>query len=416
MIVVARVMRAEEFGALGVIQGTLGVFQSIAVLGMGHAAMKFVAEHRVQDPDRAGRFVRLVNAVAAVSGAAMSVVAFMLAPWLANGLLDNPRIATDLRIGSALLFFGSLSGVQSSVLCGLEAFRAMARANLVVAATTSVCIVGGVVLAGFRGVVVGLVVASACSFLILRRAARAAMRTSAVPTRVELDARDARLVLQFGVPALLAGMIVAPVNWICSVLLVRQPQGYAAMGIYTAMNQWRLAALHVPTTLGQVLIPMFSERVGASDPVSLRSLLRTGMRATACVTLPIAVIVSIASPLVARLYGPDYAGAASVLAILMATALITSLASPVGSALVALGRMWEAFALNLGWGVLTVIVAVSAVSYGAMGLAVAQLAGYCAFAFACFLMARYLFRGVGVESAPGLQPAAMEGSKSAPTN
>ncbi len=49
----------EEFGKLGIVQSTVGMFQVFAGFGLGLTATKYVAEFRDSDPAKTGRIIGL---------------------------------------------------------------------------------------------------------------------------------------------------------------------------------------------------------------------------------------------------------------------------------------------------------------------------------------------------------------------
>jgi O-antigen/teichoic acid export membrane protein len=126
LIVAARVLGKTQFGEYGMIASTVGALGVFAGLGLGLTATKFVAEHRLRDPGRAGRILGLSTETAVVSGLVVSVSLYVLAPVLAERTLNAPQLVWELRLGCALLFLNALNGMQTGALCGLEAFKAIA--------------------------------------------------------------------------------------------------------------------------------------------------------------------------------------------------------------------------------------------------------------------------------------------------
>ena len=86
-ILTARILGRAGFGELGIVNTTVGMFGVFAGLGLGLTATKYVAEFRANDPARAGRILALSSAVAVVAGGVISVVLFLLAPFLATRTL-----------------------------------------------------------------------------------------------------------------------------------------------------------------------------------------------------------------------------------------------------------------------------------------------------------------------------------------
>src|SRR5208282_1048310 len=88
-VYIARILGKSNFGELGIIQNTLGMFGALAGFGLGLTSSKHVAELRVADPARAGGVMVLSHIVALVSASVISVVLYVTAPLLAGRTLAD---------------------------------------------------------------------------------------------------------------------------------------------------------------------------------------------------------------------------------------------------------------------------------------------------------------------------------------
>ena len=129
-IVVARILGRQQFGEFGIINNTIGMFGIFAGFGLGMTATKYVAEFRGKDPARAGRIIALSSLVAMGTGALVAAVLLLIAPWLASETLSAPQLTGLLRLSAGFLFFSALGGAQTGALAGFEAFRTIARLNI----------------------------------------------------------------------------------------------------------------------------------------------------------------------------------------------------------------------------------------------------------------------------------------------
>ncbi|MDT9702507.1 hypothetical protein, partial [Streptomyces sp. P17] len=55
--------------------------------------------------------------------------------------------------------------------------------------------------------------------------------------------KEFQVLWKFSLPAILAGVMIAPVIWLCNYLLVNQPNGYYEMASFDIANQWRNTVL-----------------------------------------------------------------------------------------------------------------------------------------------------------------------------
>lgn len=392
-ILVARMLGKVGFGELGIIQSSVGMFGTFAGFGLGLTATKHVAEFRTKDPARAGRIIALSNQVSWITGGAMAALLFVLAPWLAVHTLAAPHLDGLLRIGSLLLLLGAINGAQTGALAGFEAFKRLASINLIAGLSAFPLMVGGTWWLGLRGALLGLVGSLAVNCLLNFHGLRAEARRAEVALVFAGASREWSILWRFSLPALLSGVMIGPVYWLCNTLLVNQPDGYGQMGLFNAANQWFGALLFLPGILGQVALPVLSERLGQSDTGRSGKVLSFYIKLNAAVVAPLVVLGCIASPLIMSSYGPAFSEGWPVLVAVLATAGLLAVQTPVGQIIAASGRMWLGSAMNLGWAVCFLVLTWVLIRWGALGLAGARLIAYIAhatwtFAFAAYVLSR----------------------------
>jgi peptidoglycan biosynthesis protein MviN/MurJ (putative lipid II flippase) len=104
-VLVGRILGKGAFGELGTIQGTAGLFGTVAGLGMGMAVTKYAAEFSKTDPAKAGRIISLASATSWITSSLLGAILYMEAPWLAQHTLAAPQLAPLLRASALLLVF-----------------------------------------------------------------------------------------------------------------------------------------------------------------------------------------------------------------------------------------------------------------------------------------------------------------------
>lgn len=375
-VVMARLLGGEHFGEYGMIQSTVGMLGVFAGMGLSVTATKYVAEFRAAAPDRAGRIIALSTAVALGAGSIMVMTLLVLAPWLAANTLNAPHLFTDLRIGAGLLLLNALNGSQTGVLAGFEAFRTIARVNLMRGILTFPLTVAGVFLLGLRGAVLALVATAAVGWVLNESAIRAECKRAAVPVRWENFWSERFVLWKFSLPAFLGGVLGSPAMWAASSILVNQPHGYAEMGIFSAANQWRAAVAFLPSLLSQPLLSMLSN-LGLKDIRSFSKLLRVNLLLTLGISGLIAAPLIPGSSRIMEAYGRDFRSGAPTLMYLVVGTVISSTTAVIGQAMASLDKMWWGFALNSLWALVLLSTALLLVpKYGAAGLAGAFLAAY----------------------------------------
>jgi len=373
-IFVARLLGKVGYGQLGVVQSTLGMFGVFAGFGMGLTANKHVAEFKKSDPARAGRIIAISSLVSWATGGLMTLVLFVLAPWLSRTTLASPEMSGLLRAGAWLLLLGGVNGAQTGALAGFEAFKTIARVNLTVGLAAFPITVVAAWFWGVSGSVWALVanLALGCTlnFFALRREAAHA----GVPLGYRQCFREWPILWQFSLPAVLGGAAVGPIVWAVNALLVNQVDGYAQMGIYNAVLRIKVVPEMVLAMLLAPLLPILSEQYAANNVPGFQKMVRSALMLSLLVTAPFALL-QIAVPQLTMLpYGHGYAGHDTVVQWLMAELAILGIFAPMTQMVSSMNKMWFGFGFNLLWAlILGGLAWILIPRYGATGLAASAI-------------------------------------------
>src|SRR5262249_3425779 len=146
-------------------------------------------EFRDTNRARAGRVLSLSGAVAAISGTLLAGALLALAGPLATHSLAAQHLAGLLRMSAPLILLGAINGAQTGGLGGFEAFKGVARINLVVGLASFPLTLGGVWLGGLSGVVWAMVAAVGLNCVMNHLALRAEAHRAGVPLPGLLGAR-----------------------------------------------------------------------------------------------------------------------------------------------------------------------------------------------------------------------------------
>jgi len=378
LILVARMLGKEGFGELGIIQNTVGMFGTFAGFGMGLTATKYIAEFKIKDPAKAGRIMSLSDLVAIITGGIISIALVVFAPWLAKNTLAAPHLSRYLQLSGGLLFLSALNGAQTGALAGFEAFKTIAQVSLWSGITAFPLMVGGVYIAGLEGAVWGLLASMGINWLLNHIALRTEARKAKIPFSYQGCMQEWKVVWTFSLPSVLTGAMVGPVNWACSAMLVNQPNGYAEMGIFNAANQWYAMLLFLPSLLGNIVLPVLSERLGQNDTKQSLKTLILVIKINALLVMPFVLLASIASPYIMSLYGESFRSGWSTLIVVLLTSGLLAIQTPVGQIIIASDRMWLGFAMNTGWALVFIAGTLLLIDTGSMGLATARMLSYIA--------------------------------------
>lgn len=375
-IVVARMIGTTGFGELGIIQSTVGMFGTFAGMGLGLTATRYVAEYKNGDPLRAGRVVALTGLVSWYSSLALAIVLVAAGPWLASTTLANPELGVVLQLAAPLLLFSALTGAQGGILAGFEAFKVMARIGVLQGLSSFPLIIGGVYLWGVKGAVVGLGLNSFCGYVLNRRAIRTIVADKGMQCEPGDAWREKTILTRTAIPSVLTNVMVGPVIWVGNTLVVNEPSGYAQLGIFNAANQFKIILAYFPTLVGNVLLPMLSERSqGVNKKLEEFNYLGNWLFVTIIGSFLMA-LPEIAS----WFYGKNYVGQDFnvCLALMMMVSIVLAFKEGIARKLVIDELLWWAFFSNFVWSIIFIAFVFLFRAEGGRGLAYAYLISYVA--------------------------------------
>ncbi len=369
----ARILGQVGFGEYGMINSTAGMVSGLAGLGIGLTVTKHVAQFKNTDPDRAGRIIALSSMVTMVSAVIYGIAFVVLAPWLATATIAAPHLAPLLQISAITVAMGVVNGVQTCSLDGCEAFRAKSYISVGTGIAQTVMVVLGAWLWGLKGAVIAMALGMVLTVIVTRWVVTKEWRRFKIKPQWREAKEEWRVLTGFSLPMFLMLVTVGPTYWACAAFLANQSNGYGQLGIFNAGTQWQGVIQFLPSLVCTALIPVMSEKFGMGDVKGAFAIMRRMMGLIAGVVLPLAILLSLFSPLIMKGYGSSFADGYWTLVILLFTGAISAFEMPLRQFAIAIEQVWLGFSLNLIW--MTIILSGSwfLVKYGAEGLAGARL-------------------------------------------
>ena len=379
-IFIVRLLGNEEYGQFAILHSTLNMASVFAGFGLGITATKHVAEFKTREPLRLGRILTLLGRTALVSGFVFAVSLALGSSVIAASVLNAPHLESMIVLLSVAIFFGTLDGYQSGALLGFEAVRESTLGLLLASLLSMPITIGLTMTFGLAGTVGGFVLTSMIQCAISRWILAKTVRHFSIPVVRDNLLLESGLLWKFAFPALLSGAMVAPVHWICHVLVINLPNGKTEMAVLGIASQWYQAILFLPGAAGRIALPVLTDVLAESQASRAVKVLIASVLANSMVAVPVAIIIGLASPWVMGMYGDAYISEWPVLAVAVAAGVVSAICVPVGQTLAAKGHMWMGWLMNIGWAAIYIGVSYSLIEFGALGVA-----GGMAVAYLCHL-------------------------------
>lgn len=396
LLLAARQLGSEQFGALSLALSTTLVVTAVSALGLPVAAQKLVAEAREIDFARRDRLIDIAVALTATIGTAAMVGVASGSAWISAGVLKQQDVASLVAVASILILATPMVELSAALLAALEDFVALGCFRAAHGCLCGVVLV--VTLAGWSSAMAAVVALAAAEVaacvvgLMLTRSARGPRTTESGCSRSLVD--EARALTRIALPALLTSVSLQPALWLGQVLLSRRPDGLEHVGTFAVAMRWYSIACFVPATMGLVLLPMLGRLRATGREGDARDLfVRYGVLTLAISAATGGTVIAFAGPLMG-LQGAEYATGAGVLVVLAIATVPTGMNNVLSNRALAESRLalwvWSDLALSatLVVGALLLIPPL-----GGIGLATAHLLAYAATCAVLLPLARAAVRG-----------------------
>lgn len=370
-IILARYLGPKEFGVYTLVLSLVGIVAGVSHLGQNVALQKFLPEYFAKDPRRGGAI--LADTIVLVSGllAIVCMAFFFLSGWIASAIYHVASLKPVFQFSALLVLAMSLFNLASSVVAGLQDFKAYSKAMVVRSGAFLLLGWVGVLLFGLYGALAGQLFAALLALALLAFAGLRGAR-SRLPGVVRTVFSRSVLVeiFSFAFPAFLSGMLVAPAYWWANTLLARD-SGFAQVGLFGVAFALAQLIMVIPSNLSIPAVSFMSETYESSDPRDFSRLVGTNLRIVWALTLPIALGCALFAPWVVRVaFGHAYEGATTLASGMGFVALLMVVDGVIGNSIAGSGKMWHGFALNGFWALVFFASSAALIPrWGAAGLA-----------------------------------------------
>jgi O-antigen/teichoic acid export membrane protein len=341
-ILFARILGPEGIGELGIVRSTASIFEIFAGLRLGVTATRYVAEHRVSDPQRAARILKLALIATTVLCGAASLFLFVGSPWLARYALDNPGLSGLLALGAVMVFVNVYGRVQELALAGFERFRAIASVNVWRGAGNLVLCVPLAYCFGVDGALIGLIAVAGLVMIRYAFVLRQEKVKAGFPRSVPLQGVRAEMPIlwHFALPGFVIALLSSGTGWVTRAIIAHQAGGYVQLGLFEAAQQMRFPVAFLPSLLAPVILPLLAQAHGAGASGDFRAAMGLQLRTITFVNLPITIIlIGFAAPL-ALLFGKAFADLPPVIALAAIAAFLYSIDNAISRVFDGVGRRW----------------------------------------------------------------------------
>lgn len=373
-ILCARILGKEQFGELGMVRSTIGMFIILGAGGIGVTATRFISSYRRDQKNHAASIYRLSSVFSLFLGVLVTFLLFVSVGFLAEVILQSPRLAFPLTIGCLILFLSILNSSENGTLAGLEDFRSIALNTFIGSVVESICMVVGAWLYQIEGAIAGFGIGVLALYLCNKLSVIKGLRKSGIRTNREpIYKEDWKLIYQYSIPATLSALSVTPVFWLIRSMLVRS-NDYGELGTFEAADQWKIILLFIPGAICQIVLPIMSS---ITESRTFRRTLLGNIALIGGIATVLVIISWLLAPVIMLLYGKAFTDYTPFVFLAIST-IPTALAQILEMTLYSRDKIWTCFGFNIIWGIATFCFSYLFLrnNQGASGIALAVLLAY----------------------------------------
>lgn len=377
-IICARILGDEGFGEFGIIRSTIGMFIVLGSAGLGTTASKYIAEYRAKSNIKGiTKIYYLTNGFALTLSIIFSTILFFFADVIAESNFHDSSLTCDIQIGTLLLLFSIINAAQNGVLSGFEQFKTIALNTLFSSIFECIGIIVGAYFFEVQGAILGYGLSFIFWTIINYISIKRTFTKNNISRKfIHLSKRDYEILWKFSIPSALNSIMVAPCFWVIKTLLVHK-DGFAALGVYEAADQWKIIILFIPNAIANILMPIFSNVNGSNDNGSYKKVLNVSIALNGIIALVLVGLIYVFKDLLMSFYGEGFNNP-EVLFILCTSTIFSSMAQVITLSLISRTKAWTSFVFNFVWAVLMVVITYVMLNngYGVCSLAYANLFAY----------------------------------------
>jgi stage V sporulation protein B len=339
IVFLTRLLSQEEIGTFGVLTFALGLVQTIGLLSLSSASVKYIAQFIAEgNREKAKAVVTRVLQISVIISFAAFAIIFALSSWISDTLSSSSQVVqvSVIQVLAVASFFLLFYYQALGFLQGLQKLRDFALLNLLY---TVIQYGLALALVYLRLGVLGIIVSWAVAFVVCAALALALTRRSLGIVGKPFESRP---LLNFAFPLYVSSIFGFLVVWVDQ-LFILPYIGLATFGMYNIANRAAVVPGLISNALFAALYPKLSQLYTESGKGSLENAFTTTTRYVVFVGFPIILLVAIlAYPIIILFAGPQYAPAAFPLAMLCVASLFGTVGVAITPAFYTMERTWIA--------------------------------------------------------------------------
>lgn len=328
-LVLTRGLGPALFGMYSYGLTVLRLARELGTLGLQNGIVRFAApHHEANEPAKVKGTFLAAGALGLGAGAVLSVALFLMAPWLAEGLFQNPDYTGVFRIFACGLPFYAITYLASRMARALGRMQVDVLLSSILQPAIFLVLVSGLFLlelgitAALYAFLTSTILAAGASFYAIYKLFPPLL--SALSPEY-----DVRALLRFSLP--IVGVSLASIGLTyADRLMLGIFRTEDAVGIYQAAAQTSVQLRFILFAITATFSPIISDLYHSEKREDLAQLYADTVRWILLGTLPLAIVLVTFAPEIMSIYGAGFREGAVVLRLLSLAYLVVVASGSVG--------------------------------------------------------------------------------------
>lgn len=378
-IFLARILNVEKFGDLGIVRSTINMFTVFATVGLGLTATKYISEYfnqNIKDLKKTAEIISLSNFFSLSFGLIVTLLVVVFSDSISENIIKKPELQNDVIIGALMLLFNSLNASQIGVLAGFQKYKSIAINSLVSIFISFPIQILGAYYYEIEGALLGFSVNFVVLYILNKIVISRFLKQNGIKVGFFQFKNQLSIFYRFTLPSSFSGLMVTPITWFITVLLIRSENGSFNLGIFEAANQIKMVIIFIPLALSNVLLPILMENKNSNK---LNEIINKNLMLNFIISSLICIVICLLSNFVMSLFGKEFSRFSSTLIYLSISTVFMAVNNVIGQIIASRDKMWVGFVFNLCWGIVLVFLSyifIYKYNFGPDSLALAYLFAY----------------------------------------
>jgi O-antigen/teichoic acid export membrane protein len=230
---IAVLLGPSGLGIMGMLTGTIGIIGGLTNFGIGVSAVKDIAvANSSANEEKISIILTIFRRLVIITGVLGTLLVLLLSPWLSMLTFGSGKYTGAFCWISVTLLLSQLSSGQMAVLQGMKKIKSVAKADLLGSLAVLLVTFPLYYLYGVNGIVPGIIVTAACTFLISNIFFRQiSVKSLTVSPQQTID--EGKNMLKMGFMISMSGLLALGASYAVRLFISRNG-GVDQVGLYSA--------------------------------------------------------------------------------------------------------------------------------------------------------------------------------------